>query len=528
MRFLPEAVVIACCVISIGLSVIGSRINTEEHHWGLMYISAAYLNDGLVPYKEIFIMYGFLTTLIQSLALRILGNTVVSLGVVTGLFYAASIYLSYALLQKILDRWLAALSAAIIFLIHPYIILPWANYFSYTFLLAFLLVMVTPPETGARYFCAGVLLAFSLLARQSNLLSILIPVYLYFIFRLSASAAGIGKTKKIHLAMLHFGLFSVAVVFVFYLFINSAIRDWLIQSLRTGRYYIGSLHALTKMTARYVYRLLGARPVDNIHDARAWLYTVALFNNFIICRRIFLDSLRRQLGEKELILFLLASAALFEYLESFHLYEIFRLQNASSLGIGLLVFTLYGFSKRLKKGKRLAFNIPVFMLIISLVFAALSGKTSLIYFPWHKDFLLNKRLSAPKNIDILRGKLYDSDLRAYYENLHRVLEGYRGKLDYLVNFTWSTYTPFLSAYYKKPQKAPYYVEGLSELMFPGEQRLISGLLSREEALLVTPNPEWIPINYRTVLALKNPGIEYINSIIYIAVPRRLNRLPEVK
>jgi 4-amino-4-deoxy-L-arabinose transferase-like glycosyltransferase len=92
-----------------------------------MYANAADLNRGLIPYKEIFIQYGFLTTFIQSLSLNIFGNTVVSVGIITGIFYAANIYLSYCLWRKILNRWSSALSSVVMFLVHGYVIYPWAN-----------------------------------------------------------------------------------------------------------------------------------------------------------------------------------------------------------------------------------------------------------------------------------------------------------------------------------------------------------------------------------------------------------------
>ena len=47
---LPDLLVIACCLVSLGLSVIESRLNTGAHHWGFMYGPAADFHQGLVPY----------------------------------------------------------------------------------------------------------------------------------------------------------------------------------------------------------------------------------------------------------------------------------------------------------------------------------------------------------------------------------------------------------------------------------------------------------------------------------------------
>jgi len=553
-NFLPDVLVIACCMMSMGFSIIESRLNIDAYHWGLMYANAADLNKGLIPYKEIFIQYGFLTTLIQSLSLKILGNTVVSVGIITGVFYAASIYLSYCLWQKILDRWLAGLSAALMFLIHPYIIYPWANYFSYTFLLVSLLILTKSPERGSGYFLAGVFLAFSFLARQTVIVSTLIPIYLYFIIRRFASDKVFQDSQRRHIVMFHLGMLSVAAVFVLFLFRDSAVRDWTIQSFKIGGYYVSSFRVSLKIILKFAYGLISATAAVGGQDVRAWLYTFAFFNNLVIGRRIFLKFLRNKASEKELSFFLFGSVALFGYLQSFHIYEVFRLQNASSLGIGLLVFSLYNDSRLFKKlrsptklansglflakfqwlgkfytflhhkkWKRLTFDIPIICLVVYLTITLLFTKTSSAYNPWNKNLLFSNQLGAPKDIDMLKGKLYDSNMRMYYQNLSQVLGNYRGQLKYLVNLTHNSYIPLLSVHYKRVQRAPYYIWKLSQMIFQDEQEEIVRLLAEEQAILVAENPDQIPKNYRVVLALKTPKIPYVAEMTYVAVPRDLSR-----
>lgn len=215
-RILPDVFVIACCLVSVGLSITESRLNSDAHHWGLMYANAAALNKGLIPYKEIFIQYGLLTTLIQSFSLKILGNTYVSVGTITGVFYAANISLSYFLWQKVLNKWLSSLSAVLMFLVHGYIEVPWSNYFSYTFLLISLLFLTTSPEKGNRYLLAGVFHAFSFLARQSPL-PILVPIYVYFFLIYVLSAQEVRKVHIRNIVMFHAGMLGVIELFYFIL-----------------------------------------------------------------------------------------------------------------------------------------------------------------------------------------------------------------------------------------------------------------------------------------------------------------------
>jgi hypothetical protein len=189
-----------------------------------MYVNAADLNEGLIPYREIFIQYGYLTTLIQSLSLNIFGNTVVSVGIITGIFYAGSIYLSYCLWQKVMNRWLSVLSAMLMFLVHGYITYPWANYFSYTFFLISLLFLTASPGNINRYLLAGIFLGLSILARQSPL-PLIAPFYLYFLLEYLSSAQKLRKEYLKNILMFHAGMIGVIVVFLLYLFKESALKD---------------------------------------------------------------------------------------------------------------------------------------------------------------------------------------------------------------------------------------------------------------------------------------------------------------
>ena len=516
--FLPDAVIIACCMMSIGLSIIESRLNIDPHHWGLMYASAADLNKGLIPYKEIFIQYGFLTTLIQSFSLKILGNTVVSVGIITGIFYAANIYLSYCLWQKILDRWLSSLAAVLMFLIHPYIIYPWSDYFSYTFLLVSLLILTKMPERGSRYFLAGVFLAFSFLARQTVLVSTLIPIYLYFLIRYFGSNKVFQDLQRRYIAMFHLGMLSVGVVFVLFLFKNYAMRDWIIQTFKIMHYYVYTFGGASQIESRFANCVINGTTATG-PDIRGLVYSLAFFNNLLIGAIVFLKFLRNKVSKRGLLFFLFGSIALFGYLQSLHVYEVFRLQNSSSLGIGLLVFSLYETSRLFKKLEKPVFYLPIIYLIACLTSTSLFTKTASVYNPWDKNLLFSNQLGAPEGVDMLRWKLYDINKRTYYQYLFNVLGNYSGQLKYLVNLTMDSYIPLLSKCYKRIQKAPFYNGRLSTIIFQNEQEEIIRLLAEKQAILVAASPNQIPENYRVVLTLKTPEIPYVAKMTYVAIPR---------
>ena len=59
----------------------------DGHHIGLIYSNAIDLINGKLPYQEIFIQYGFLTTLIHSIILLVFDNKVFFLSFFNIIFY---------------------------------------------------------------------------------------------------------------------------------------------------------------------------------------------------------------------------------------------------------------------------------------------------------------------------------------------------------------------------------------------------------------------------------------------------------
>ena len=526
---LPNILVTICCIISIGLSVIESRVNIDAHHWGLMYANAADLNRGFIPYKEIFIQYGFLTTFIQSLSLNIFSNTVVSVGVITGIFYAANIYISYFLWQKILNRWLAALSSVLMFLVHGYIIYPWANYFSYTFLLISLLFLTASSQKKIKYLLAGVFLGLSFLARQ-QLLFTLPSFYLYFLLVYICSEQNLRKIYLRNVVTFHVGMIAVIGTFLLYVIKESAFGDWVNQSFTIALFY-GRFLAPGNILRFFKAIIL---PFDG--DGRLLLYSIIFLNALIIFIRI--GFLRRiwevkgfqgKIQERESILFLFSATTLFGYLQSLHIYEVFRLQSSSALGFGLLIFSLVKLLKRFKKWESLVFTISFSPLFFYLILTLVAHKTSSVYFPWNQRLLLSHQLKQPENIEMLQNKLYDEKTRIYYQTLTETMNGYNCKLEYLVNFTSNSYIPFLSKSFKRVQISPFYDMKMSKIIFQDEHVKISRLLLQEKALLITSDNIKIPENYHVVLEVKNSQIPYFdNDTTYIAAPKALSSICRVE
>jgi hypothetical protein len=515
---LPTLLVLLCCLASIGLSAMESRLNTDAHHWGLMYANAADLHSGLIPYRQIFIQYGVLTTLLQSFSLSLFGNCMASIGIMTGVFYAANIFLSYLLWQKIMIRWLAALSALVMFLVHGYIIYPWSNYFSYTFFLIALLFLLRKPDRLRWYFLSGLSLTLSFLARQS-LLPLLLPLYAYFVILVVSAPADTRKFLLKQIALFHAGLLGLLALFFLYLLQAGAVHDWVAQSITLLSLFTEHLGKGVLIFTQLFKGIFFAQSATGC-DARTLLYSILFFNALGIIGILLLKFLRGQMAERDRIMFLLSVVTIFGYVQSLHIYEIFRLQSAASLGFGLLIVSIDRFTARWENSRSILFSILITFLLTTLGLSMLFTKTSSVYSPWLRHYFVSKELGAPEHVEEFRHALYDKQTRSFYDGIVAALHPYVGKLPYFVNLTKVSTVPPMVVGFKKVQRAPFYAKELSELIFPDEQKLIPELIVRGEALVITETLEEVPKSYAVVSTLPIPhSIPWMeHPSLYVAVP----------
>lgn len=549
----PEWVVLACCLLSIGLGFIESRLNTDALHWGLMYGNAADMLEGLAPYRQIFIQYGWLTTKIQSLGLLVFGNTVSSVGITTSLFYAANIYLSYCLWSKILSRSLACASAVLMFLIQGYIIFPWSNYFSYTFFLASLLWITASPSSRKNYFFAGLFAGLSLLARQSPL-PVLAPIYLHGLWMLINNPEPRSRRTILEdFGLFHVGLFLIWSAFLVHLMQQAAIYDWYQQSFTISKFYKEYFLAKNKdlfpksnlsialfidLISNIVGRLL--RPFN----IRFTIYSLAFANSLIIWIRT-ADARQQAAGEpagcnKSLdLLFLYASVVLLGSLNSMHIYEIFRLQNASSLGLGLLVYSLNNLAIRFGTLRRPILQVTAlatFGALISGVVIINDGhpqrtRNGYLYHPWNKQLLFRPRPEKPGFPTILRDKWHDDKSDTFYLSLKETLDRYAGcGLTHLINLTDNGVIPYLTDSLETFQRSPLHYQALQDLIFNDEKKTIAQHIRNGDAVLAlavdprrkraTPVPDHYTVVFRAAPA-SNSGSLISGNQFVIAVPRNL-------
>ena len=120
-----------------------SQFIYDGFHWGLVAQSALDLGkDNLLPYKDFFIHYGFLSTLTQSIILKLFSEDTSFLLFASSIFFTIGNFLLCLIAKKYLDNFNAIIICLIIFLIHPFANHPWYNYQFY-FLLVLALFFIS-------------------------------------------------------------------------------------------------------------------------------------------------------------------------------------------------------------------------------------------------------------------------------------------------------------------------------------------------------------------------------------------------
>lgn len=356
-------------LLSLIISVYLNLFNSDWHHPLLMFVEANDLISGYLPYKEIFITYGLLTTLIHSFSLLIFGNFIISPFIITALFYAITFPIFFLILRNLnFSNNISLLSIILIFLIHPSIILPWSNYIAYSFLLLGIFFLSKEKLTTIDFFLVGFFWGLACLSRQTYFISIFFILVIFFIFFL-IYVRKLYELKNI--IIIFFSFIFVLATFFSYLFLYDILDYW---KIATFEYYKGYLfennnsYNTIKSLLIFLYNIL--RPlfsnfllsIKNL-DIRFFIYGLIFFSNLLLC-------IYYLIKKNNLRIIYLSYLSLLLFTESLRLPEIFRLSTGSIIGIIPVLFFF-------KEKKNLKFFLGIFIFL--LIFTWYGGKHNYSY-----------------------------------------------------------------------------------------------------------------------------------------------------
>ena len=427
------------------LSIAQGLYTLDPHHWGLMLSNAKDLWDGRLPYQEIFIQYGLLTTLLQGFAFG-LGGNLLSIISMTSLLYAIGVWIAYLISTNVLVNKNASLYVVTgLFLFHPLAIYPWANYIAFPFLLFGIYALVIPKTTGTKFFLGGLSFGFAVLSREGLAPAVALLILLSFIYDLFHEDSKVRKDSLVHYGLMLVGLTLSLGMFFTYLYQHNLISYWILLSFDLPKIYaqdsfqfIGSGHIFSAVF-KAVDQGWRHGEVRWIFISIVWLLNLAVF-------MVSLVKIRDKTSNSTLAKLSLATLLLIS--SSLHLTEIFRIATASSIGL----ITLYAVLEKYKK-------LELWFFVMTSIWMALTlGQnrwTGTNYFLPSKKVISEARLV--ESPEIFRGNRWNPEASEYYEFVQNTLEQLKHfscGVEYQHNKTKDSFFKILSPF-PQLQIAPY-------------------------------------------------------------------------
>lgn len=390
-------------LLIVAYSVWQGMYNLDPHHWGLMLSNAKDLADGKTPYRDVFIQYGLLTTLIHGAAYVLLGEHLRALICVTALFYAVGLIGVYCIaLQVTADKKLSLFSFVSACLLHPVAIYPWSNYIAFPFLVYGTWFLLVSRARCLSFFVAGILFALAVLSREG-----VFPAVMAFSLVASVVNLMVLRGQKqpwvLSLLLLWGGLLLPLALFFVYLHQEHLFEYWYKTAVLLPRMYMtvlmpyGLSGAVFKLVKYFVLGVIGL-------NIRVIFYALILLSSASVAKAYLLrDGLQRPTPSQ----FLLAILALLLLSAALHGNEIFRL--ASSVTVGVVI--LYWLARRYRY-ENLLFLVSSLALIVSL---GREGDGN-YFIPTRSQISLSVEVDSPT---VFRGQRWPGEARDFYQSFER-------------------------------------------------------------------------------------------------------------
>jgi hypothetical protein len=414
-------------VVVVLFSLLQGAYDIDPHHWGLMLSNAKDLYEGQTPYKDIFIQYGILTTILQAFAFGI-GKNMLSIIVITSICYSIGILLIYAIALRALQNKTTALYVLILLvLFHPLAMYPWSNYIAFPFFMYGLYALIGVSENSRHQTIQLVLgsisLGLAVLAREGLAPAAILFILLSFAFDLIKNQ---DKQKGVaQFAVCAIGFAIPLGIFFGYLFSNGLFEYWVNLSIKLPAIYAEENFNHVKV---FIFKALfkeiysGYRHGDVrwiltslILLANLWVFALALIGR----RKAFITPLTAKISVACLLL--LSS--------SLHLAETFRIATGSAVGL-IVVFAILQSSNNKNRAKYFFFFFALW-----LGLTATYGNRGNYFYPTWLTVINAKNVSNP---EVLSGQRWSPEMGSYYQTIVSTLVELQNKpcsIDYQINNT---------------------------------------------------------------------------------------------
>ncbi len=485
------------CIYSIIISNLQGIYIYDGFHWGLVASSANdYLNDK-IPFKETFIHYGILTTIIHSI-LYSFTDSVYPIFFFTSVMYALSIFFTSLLIKKFTNNNYCYFFLFVTFFFQPFTVFPWHTYLLFFFLSLGLYLYFY--KTYITYFIYGVLIqSIYLISDSFKICSYLIFVTTIYLIYLD------NKKKNYFKYILTFvsGFFLPLLTFLAYLYFKGNLEYWI-------RHDISGI--FIELTGGSLFILLKNFVIDLIKNFYYKPHYILFLIINISCIFYILLFLIKKLNNNN-IFYISLIAIFLNYLLVFK-FEAFRVFNGIILGLIVTFYLLY----KIKKFQIKQFLILTFILLIPFSNPFEKGQANRIFLVKSEK----KQSFNNPDFDQFKYMRFNNDVWEHFGELKKIVSSVKKNcinIEKFYNLTSDHYYYLLiSDYFKSGQLIPGYDERVLKNYYDGLTILddnfyknIQTDVSQEKAIFIRED-----INLNKLL-IKNKNID-INHYNFKSLP----------
>jgi hypothetical protein len=291
--------------------------------------------SGKLPYKDFFVHYGFLNILINSFFLKIFEMSLLGLYFVSALSYSAAILMLALFAKKYTNHLYACLLTVSLFLIHPFVFLPWPDY-QFFFFIA-LSIYLLSIDNKLSFFTSGIFLSFGILEKE-----FLILIYL-FVFLSVISIYFFLKFKKlIYFKSSFYEYFFVGFIipilfFILYLYINNLIPFYLkhleLPSIISG---MGDVNPIIYTLNAFI-DLINTSIIKIFFEPYWFFFVLIIFTNvFFLTKEVFLR--KKKISYQDFLLIIVSVFSIGLFLTAVVRMGVFKLATGTAVGIVIIFY----------------------------------------------------------------------------------------------------------------------------------------------------------------------------------------------
>lgn len=468
MKHRETLLLILISILSIVLGVIYSIHNTDALHWGFITGTVLDFIHGKKLFTEIYIQYGIGQPIVFNFLNHLFPVNFSTVGIVTSAVYVLNLWVLNRGMKWIAGGAIAALMSFILFLIHPFAIYPWPDYWAGLCLsLASFFWIKNSKLPSTPSWLAGVFLFCAFLFRFTYSINITAGCIAYAVLCLFNKNI---RSKQVISGILVF--FSLTTLYLGYLALQQHLGLWYDEAIGSAstQYHVDGDSILLLLKRIFL-------------PARFWLPNNQVTTTVSALFYFSIFALYRLLQRKEkdsglyAFLILLGMAGI---VQASMLYEMFRIQNACSplyLVVALFVAMKFPDLKALLARKPILYGIALYVILLFFKFPYASSIFPLYDGKWSEY--------SESQIPVFKGHRFREEEHKYYQDLVRLLCGQKKQI---VNMTRDSTIGYLCPGQSAAHILPFYSPPMISMIDPKQIEDEKSGRFHPDQIVVVENP----------------------------------------